>query len=207
MFFLCFLVLTLSAPGDAAQDESSSTSGSGVAIERLDPALDALLDPDAPPVDVLVRDRLWVEGPLYYKAEGSLLFSDVRDNAIYSWTDRKNSDGNETAVSTATTTASTAAPAPATAAPGPFSVDELVRPSGWLSSEPPRMWEPGSNGLALDAFGNLVAAQHGERQIARVPLSELFRRGRNTTAANFAAVASCYRGKRFNSATIWPSIP
>lgn len=194
---VCVLLRTHSAPGDAAQDESSSgASGRGVTIERLDAGLDALLDPDAP-VDVVVRDRLWVEGPVFCKGEGALLFSDVRDNAIYSWktTDAK-SGPEETAAAAAT------AATPAAAASGSAAA-ELVRPSGWLSSEPPRMWEPGSNGLALDAFGNLVVAQHGERQIARVPLSELFfgkERGKaTTTAANFRPVASRFQGKRFNS--------
>jgi len=191
----CLALSELSTLGVATPDGSSSgkDAGSGVTIQRFDPsALDAIL---TAAVEVLVRDRLWTEGPLYWKDRNSLLFSDVRDNAIYSWTGdaKKKKDGGddkEAAPATATETA--------TAVSG--SLSELIRPSGWLSSsEAPRMWEPGSNGLALDKFGNLVAAQHGERQIARVPLSELKEQQNGNKSVSFRSVASRFQGRRFNS--------
>jgi gluconolactonase len=52
-------------------------------IERLDPALDELLAPDAK-VEILASGITWAEGPVWYK--GGLLFSDIPQNAIYRWT-------------------------------------------------------------------------------------------------------------------------
>ena len=186
--YVLLMLLSTSSSSAAPLDESgsSSSSSSGVTIERLDPRFDVIIDatssatPDV--VDVLARQRLWTEGPVFWPSEDFLLFSDVRDNAIYSWRDEG------------------ATRATANDEKSSFVISELVRPSGWLSAEKPKMWEPGSNGLALDAFGNLVAAQHGERQIARVPLSELGGKenGDNKTV-RFRAVASAFEGRRFNS--------
>ena len=193
LFILCvpLLMLSTSSSNAAPLDESSS---SGYSIERLNPRLDALLAYAAPVVvEVLSSGRLWTEGPVFWPSEDALLFSDVRDNAIYSWRD----DGAKAAATT-----SEKKKGESEGATG--FVSELVRPSGWLSrDEQPKMWEPGSNGLALDAFGNLVAAQHGERQVARVPLSELGgarkeENGDNKTV-RFRAVASTFEGRRFNS--------
>ena len=184
-------VLVLMDTSSTSVNAALLDESSGVSIERLDPQLQALLDLNAS-VDVLVWDRLWTEGPVFWAAENSLLFSDVRDNAIYSWRegeDMKTKTKNEKVESGPGTSAA--------ASPGFLS--EIVRPSGFFS-EPAPMWEPGSNGLALDAFGNLVAAQHGERQIARLPLSEILGgRNESKTAPRFRAVASRFQGKRFNS--------
>ncbi|RYD45468.1 MAG: SMP-30/gluconolactonase/LRE family protein, partial [Verrucomicrobiaceae bacterium] len=53
-------------------------------IERLDPALDALLDPKAP-IDKLAEGYDWSEGPVWYPETGELLFSDVPKNVIHAW--------------------------------------------------------------------------------------------------------------------------
>jgi gluconolactonase len=55
-------------------------------IERLDPALDALLPPDAK-VEIIVDGLHWAEGPVWYK--GGLFFSDVPQNTLYRWTPEK----------------------------------------------------------------------------------------------------------------------
>lgn len=52
-------------------------------IQRLDPALDALLAPDAK-VEILVDGVDWAEGPVWYR--GGLFFSDVKQNVLYRWT-------------------------------------------------------------------------------------------------------------------------
>ncbi len=49
--------------------------------------------------------------------------------------------------------------------------------------------EPGSNGLTLDQQGRLIVAEHGDRRISAMPLSNS---GKRTIADNF-------QGKRFNS--------
>lgn len=51
-------------------------------IERLDAALDALLASDAA-IERLAEGFNWSEGPVWF--QGSVLFSDVPENAIYQW--------------------------------------------------------------------------------------------------------------------------
>lgn len=53
-------------------------------IERLDPALDALLAPDATMVK-LAEGFNWSEGPVWMKPERQLVFSDVPENIAYRW--------------------------------------------------------------------------------------------------------------------------
>ncbi len=51
-------------------------------IERLDPALDAVLAPDAP-IEKLADGFNWSEGPTWFQS--SVVFSDVPENIIYQW--------------------------------------------------------------------------------------------------------------------------
>ena len=53
-------------------------------IERLDPALDAILDPQAK-IETLCTGFDWAEGPVWDEKEKRLLFSDVPRNTIYQW--------------------------------------------------------------------------------------------------------------------------
>ncbi len=53
-------------------------------IERLDPALDAILAPDAK-IETLCKGFDWAEGPVWDEKERRLLFSDVPRNTIYQW--------------------------------------------------------------------------------------------------------------------------
>lgn len=53
-----------------------------MSIERLDPALDALIAPDAK-VEKLAEGFVWSEGPAWY--QGSVVFSDVPENIVYRW--------------------------------------------------------------------------------------------------------------------------
>jgi gluconolactonase len=53
-------------------------------IERLDPALDALIAPDAP-IEELASGFEWSEGPVWRSSGRYLLFSDVPRNTIYKW--------------------------------------------------------------------------------------------------------------------------
>jgi gluconolactonase len=54
----------------------------GSLIERLDPALDALLD-SAAHVETVCEGFVWSEGPVW--KDGALFFSDVRANILYRW--------------------------------------------------------------------------------------------------------------------------
>src|SRR5690242_11135832 len=53
-------------------------------IERLDPALDALLSADAK-IEVIGEGYAWCEGPVWIRDGGFLLFSDIPHNAIVRW--------------------------------------------------------------------------------------------------------------------------
>jgi gluconolactonase len=53
-------------------------------IERLDPALDTLIPPDAI-IEKLAEGFDWSEGPVWVKAGGHLLFSDVPRNVVLKW--------------------------------------------------------------------------------------------------------------------------
>ena len=53
-------------------------------IERLHPALDRLIAPDAK-IEILAQGYDWSEGPVWVKNGGFLLFSDVPQNVIVRW--------------------------------------------------------------------------------------------------------------------------
>jgi gluconolactonase len=57
-------------------------------IERLDPSLDSILNPNAE-VEIIADGFTWSEGPLWLEDKKMLLFSDVPANAIYKWTETK----------------------------------------------------------------------------------------------------------------------
>lgn len=57
-------------------------------IERIDPALNAIID-DKAVVEVIADGLEWSEGPLWIEQEKMLLFSDVPTNTIYKWTEEK----------------------------------------------------------------------------------------------------------------------
>ena len=57
-------------------------------VQRLDPALDALVQADAP-VEKLMDGYSWAEGPVWVGGpDGYLLSSDVRANIIYRWSEQ-----------------------------------------------------------------------------------------------------------------------
>jgi len=72
-------------------------------------------------------------------------------------------------------------------------LEVYLNPSGYTGSEPSQSREPGSNGLTLDPGGNLVLAQHGNRQVAKMdaPL--------NAPEPKFTALANQYLGKKLSS--------
>jgi len=53
-------------------------------IIRLDPRIDQLVPPDAK-LEMIADGFTWVEGPVWNKQGGYLLFSDIPANAVYQW--------------------------------------------------------------------------------------------------------------------------
>lgn len=66
-----------------AADSTSAVKTIGK-IERLDPALDELIDASAP-IEVLGEGYDWSEGPVWVPAGNFLLFSDVPKNTVHQW--------------------------------------------------------------------------------------------------------------------------
>lgn len=132
------VLLLLFAPYAIAQETVSPPKIVGE-IERLDPALDELIDVNEP-IELLATGFEWSEGPVWIEgediSEGFVVFSDVPENVVYKW---KEGEG----------------------------LSEYLRPSGYTGSTP-RGGESGSNGLAVDADGRLLLCQHGDRQIGRM---------------------------------------
>jgi len=80
---LSLLCAALVAPRSGAAQSSIKTA-EGSRIERLDPALDALIDPNAR-VEQLADGFAWTEGPVWRRDKGYLLFSDIPHNTVWKW--------------------------------------------------------------------------------------------------------------------------
>ncbi|MCZ2341650.1 MAG: SMP-30/gluconolactonase/LRE family protein [Bacteroidales bacterium] len=136
-----------------AEEKKPMTLGK---IERLDPALDAIIPKEAT-IEVLAGGFSWSEGPVWVKDGGYLLFSDIPKNMIWKWSAK---DG----------------------------LHAFLKPSGYTGSTKFTGAEPGSNGLAIDARGNLILCQHGDRRLARLEQDK-----------KFVTLVDKYQGKRLNS--------
>jgi gluconolactonase len=127
-----------------------------VTITSFDPRFERLVPKDAR-LEKIADGFTWVEGPVWHKQGGYLLFSDIPANAVYRWK------------------------------PGER-VTLFLKNSGYSGTTPFVGKEPGSNGLALDANGQLVLCRHGDREIGRLEAD-----GRITP------LADSYGGRRINS--------
>jgi gluconolactonase len=79
--FACIAVGTLLVADAAAQDPPA---GAGT-IVRIDPRFDALV-PRSARIEKLADGFVFLEGPAWVESESRLLYSDLRGNAIYEWT-------------------------------------------------------------------------------------------------------------------------
>ncbi|HEV8329852.1 MAG TPA: SMP-30/gluconolactonase/LRE family protein [Steroidobacteraceae bacterium] len=81
LLVLSVLVISILS-GGVARSEEVATLGR---IERLDPAFDRLVDPDAA-IELLAANQfVWAEGPVWDPAGKRLLFSDIPRNMIWEW--------------------------------------------------------------------------------------------------------------------------
>jgi gluconolactonase len=108
-------------------------------------------------VEKIAHGFTWVEGPVWNKQGGYLLFSDIPANAVYRW---KEGEG----------------------------ISVFLKSSGYSGTIPFAGQEPGSNGLTLDANGQLVLCRHGDRQIGKLKQD-----------GRIAVIADRYDGHRINS--------
>jgi len=119
-----------------------------------------LLDTTAK-VEELAKGFGWAEGPVWVDTLQAILFSDVRNNKIYKWTEM---DG----------------------------LSLYLDPSGSTNQNVAERGE-GSNGLTLDAEGDLILCQHGDRRIASLLPGVL------NPKSEYITMADNYKGKKFNS--------
>ena len=157
---IVLMIATVLLSCNNEQPQNSSAYKTTGTVERIDPALDSIIDADAV-AEIIAEGFEWSEGTLWIEKENMLLFSDVPTNTIYKWTEAK---GKEV----------------------------YLTPSGYTDTVK-RGGETGSNGLLLDANGNLVLCQHGNRQMARMNATL------NQPAPQFTPLAWMYKGKRFSS--------
>ena len=100
---LCYLLLLLIYACHPVQNSENETKEDSLAttdentkkefpyvkgeIERLDPALDKIIPVDAK-MEVIAEGYNWSEGPLWLKDQQMLIYSDVPENKIFSWTEK-----------------------------------------------------------------------------------------------------------------------
>ena len=138
-------------------------------IERLDPTVDAILPPDAK-VETVASNLIYgLEGPVWIRKGGYLLFSGMNTNIIYKFNPKDNQVSNflEHAGFTGT---------------------DPTGLGGQTNYEGKVYYSIGPNGATLDPHGLLVFCAHGDRDVVRVEKD-----GRRTV------LASRYEGKRLNS--------
>ena len=159
LFLLISIVYACSPSGNETTEAAPPYPTLGM-IDRVDPALDSLVAPDAQ-MEILAEGFEWTEGPVWVPQDNYLLFSDIPQNSIFQWSEQD-------------------------------SILLYLKPSGSEDGQTEGK-EPGSNGLSLDANGNLVLCQHGDRQIARMnaPL--------NNPKPDYVPLVDNYEGKRLNS--------
>src|SRR5438132_6250 len=132
------LALALTLAGDAEPSASQGGTEMGT-IERKDPRFDKLVPASAKLMKV-AEGFIWVEGPVWVKDGGYLLFSDIPNNVVNKYTPKQ---GVKEFLKPSGYTGK--------------------KPRGGKPGD-----EPGSNGLTLDPQGRLVLCEHGDRQVSRI---------------------------------------
>ncbi len=84
-FALLFLAAAVTASCQTKQPSKYPLIGR---VEKFDPALDAIISPDAK-AEIIADGLDWSEGPLWLPKQKMLIFSDVPQNTIYKWTEEK----------------------------------------------------------------------------------------------------------------------
>ncbi|TNJ47032.1 sulfatase-like hydrolase/transferase [Tamlana fucoidanivorans] len=132
-------------------------------IERLDPAFDSIVSIHAR-IDLVAKGFNWAEGPVWLPKEQTLLFTDVPENKVYQWNDLKG-------------------------------LNLYLNPSGYTGPDinPWPRGGKGANGLGVDAEGNLILCQQGDRVISK--LISL----KDSLTPKYEPFITNYNGKKFNS--------
>lgn len=116
-------------------------------VVRLDPALDEIISVDTI-VEKLAGDFGFVEGPVWVRQGGYLLFSDIPANAINKWT----SDGKVSVF----------------LKPSGFTGSDPSDVGSQNNNGQAVVTLIGSNGVTLDRQGRVVFCAHGDRDVVRI---------------------------------------
>jgi gluconolactonase len=162
------LTIILAVAVASVSSTAQTPGGTPFRIERLDPALDEIVSPDAN-IELLADGFALTEGPVWVGEgqQGYLLFSDNAGNVIYKWEPGK-------------------------------PISAFLEKSGFTGTDSSKVGAQtiagrvailliGSNGLALDPQGRLVVTAMNDRTIYRLEPD-----GTRTV------LADRYEGKRFN---------
>ncbi len=145
---------------DAAGPDAAGGRPTVGRVDRLDPALDALVPPGAR-IEQLAVGFAWAEGPVWRRDArgGHLLFTDVPGNTIYRWEEDRG-------------------------------VSVFLRPSGLAGPNPPgrELGANGltldrAGALVMADHGNRQVARLDERTFTKVPLADRFE-GRRLNSPN-----------------------
>ena len=90
---MCLSACLLYACGGESTDVSRDGAEieNGGSIERVDPAFDALV-PQGAKIEKLAGGFVFTEGPVWDRRGNRLYFSDLRSNAIHTWSDEEGLD-------------------------------------------------------------------------------------------------------------------
>ncbi len=91
LFIVFFIVALISCNNKEKTKEQGNMYTKTGSVERLDPALDSIIESNALP-EIIAEGFEWSEGPLWIPTQDMLLFSDVPKNTIYKWTEGKGSE-------------------------------------------------------------------------------------------------------------------
>src|SRR5438309_9896378 len=120
-------------------------------VVRLDPALDQVISPDTK-VERLAGGFGFVEGPVWVRQGGYLLFSDIPANAINKWTP----DGNLSVF----------------LKPSGFTGSDPSDVGSQNNNGQTVVTLIGSKGVTLDSQGRGVSCAHGDREVERTAEDE-----------------------------------
>jgi len=84
IIFIAFIFVSCKNTGDMKKETYKTT---GV-LEKIDPALSAVLS-DSAVAEIIAEGFAWSEGPLWIEKHKMLLFSDVKKNTVFKWTEEK----------------------------------------------------------------------------------------------------------------------
>ena len=157
-FHVAFLLAAATLAAASTSGGENDYSSTASAIERFDALFDRLVPHDAV-LEKLAKGFLWAEGPVWIKQAPNAGYLLFSDIPNNSILKWKEGEA----------------------------IQLFLKPSGYTGKKP-RCGQMGSNGLTLDATGQLVLCQHGDRRVVK-----------QEPDGCWTTLVDHYEGRRFNS--------